>query len=131
MISENWIYSTLVQKAKALIDAGEIGTLSVAWGAQLERPRTGIVVMGPKGTIEFDTHFRNFYLSRNQQRTEQFDMRASRGFVEQMRHFIACLDGDTTPITSPSEQIGSLKVALGAYRSAVSGQFVRMDDVTE
>ena len=217
MVSENWIYSTLVQKAKAVIDAGEIGTpylirttmdmdvrggfkglhwrhdaarmgggalmdggthcisaaryllgevrevaaftasnvfdaiapmedtaqvlmrfesgamgtVSVAWGAQVERPRTGIVIMGPKGTIEFDTHVRNFYLSRNQQKTEQFDMQASRGFVEQMRHFMECLADDQTPITSPDEQIGSLKVVLGAYRSAATGQLIRMTDLID
>jgi predicted dehydrogenase len=215
MISENWIYATLVQKAKAAIEAGEIGqpfllrsvmdmdvrpsfkglhwrydaakmgggalldggthaisaarylmgevtevialqdtfhfqefapledtsllllrfasgasgTISVAWTAQRERPRTEFTILGPEGTIEFDTHLRQYFTSDNQQRSEQHDLATSRGFVEQMAHFVGCLDSGRDPITSPEEQIGSLKVVLAAYRSVASGRLVRTDEI--
>jgi predicted dehydrogenase len=215
MISENWIYMTLVQKAKAAIEAGEIGqpfllrsvmdmdvrpgfkglnwrydaarmgggalldggihavsaarylmgevsavaalqdtyhfkefapledtsllllrfasgasgTIAIAWTAQRERPRTEFTILGPKGTIEFDTHLRQYFSSNNQRRCEQHDLAASRGFVEQMAHFIGCLESGRDPITTPEEQIGSLKVVLAAYRSAASGRLVPTEEI--
>ena len=111
--------------------SGAVGTISVALTAQLERPHSGFTILAPKGTIEFDTHMRQFFLSRDHQKVEQFDMQASRGFVEQMRHFIECLRDDREPLTSPDEQIGSLKVVLAAYRSAESGRFERLADLRE
>jgi hypothetical protein len=42
-------------------------------------------------------------------RAEEVDLNPSRGFVDQMTHFMACLREDRTPITSPEEQIGSLR----------------------
>ena len=215
MVSENWIYATLVQKAKAAIEGGEIGepfllrsvmdmdvrpgfkglhwrydaarmgggalldggihavsaarylmgevsevaalqdtyhfkefapledtsllllrfasgasgTIAIAWTAQRERPRTEFTILGPKGTIEFDTHLRQYFTSDSQRRCEQHDLAASRGFVEQMAHFIDCLESGRDPITSPEEQIGSLKVVLAAYRSAETGRLVRTEEI--
>ena len=41
-----------------------------------------------------------------------------------MTHFVAYLREDRTPLTSPEEQIGSLRVILAAYRAAETGRFV-------
>jgi len=48
-----------------------------------------------------------------------------------MTHFMACLREDRTPITSPEEQIGSLRVILAAYRAAETGRFVSVKDFAE
>lgn len=110
--------------------SGALGTLSIAWGAQRERPRSAFTILGSAGTIEFDTHQRSFFLSRDGKRSETVDLNASRGFVEQMRHFLDCLETGREPTTSPDEQIGSLRVILAAYRSANTGAFTRIDSVS-
>jgi predicted dehydrogenase len=109
--------------------SGASGTIAISWTAQRERPRTEFTIQGPKGTIEFDTHLRQYFTSDSQKRCEQHDLAASRGFVEQMAHFIGCLESGNDPITSPEEQIGSLKVVLAAYRSAASGRLVHTEEI--
>lgn len=110
-------------------DSGAKGVMTVAWIAQRERPRTEFVILGTKGTIEFDTHARQFFLTREGSRCEQFNLQASRGFVEQMTHFLECLQEDRQPITSPDEQIGSLRAVLGAYRSVETGHAIRIAEL--
>ena len=110
-------------------DSGASGSLALTWLAQRERPRTEFVVLGDKGTIEFDTHSRQFFLTRDHRRAEEFALLPSRGFVEQMAHFVECVRDNRKPLTSPEEQIGSLRAILAAYRSAESGQMVRVADI--
>jgi predicted dehydrogenase len=78
-----------------------------------------------------DTHSRQFFVTRDRRRAEEFDLSPSRGFVEQMTHFMTCLREDRTPITSPEEQIGSLRAILAAYRAAETGRFVSLKDVAD
>jgi predicted dehydrogenase len=111
-------------------ESGAMGVFTVAWLAQRERPRTEFVILGTKGTIESDTHGRQFFLTREGSRCEQFNLQASRGFVEQMTHFLQCVREDREPITSPEEQIGSLKAVLAAYSSVELGRPVRVADLT-
>jgi len=70
-------------------------------------------------------------VTREKRRAEEFDLNPSRGFVDQMAHFMACLREDRTPITSPDEQIGSLRAILAAYRAAATGRFVSLKDFAE
>lgn len=110
--------------------SGASGSLALTWLAQRERPRTEFVILGDKGTIEFDTHARQFFLTQEKKRAEEFDLQPSRGFVEQMAHFLDCLREDRTPITSPEDQMESLRAILAAYRSVESGRVVQLADVT-
>ncbi len=112
-------------------ESGASGSLALTWVAQRERPRTEFVVLGDEGTIEFDTHSRQFFVTRDRRRAEEFDLSPSRGFVEQMTHFMTCLREDRTPITSPEEQIGSLRAIRAAYRAAETGRFVSLKDVVD
>jgi predicted dehydrogenase len=110
-------------------ESGASGSLALTWLAQRERPRTEFVILGDQGTIEFDTHARQFYLTREKKRAEEFDLQPSRGFVEQMAHFVECVRDNRKPLTSPEEQIGSLRTILAAYRSVESGRAVKVADV--
>ena len=109
--------------------SGATGTVSVTGVAARERPRTEFVVLGTKGTLEFDTHDRLLVTTTGGRRSEEVFMGVSRGFVEQMAHFMECLRTSRTPLTSPAEQVGSLRAVLAAYRSAETGSFVRLDEV--
>lgn len=106
--------------------SGATGTLVCSWTAQRHRPHTEFVILGDRGTIEFDTHERYFRTTRGTQRTEEVNLAASRGFVEQIAHFMECVTRGTDPITSPQEQIGSLEVVMAGYRAAQSGRFERV-----
>ena len=79
--------------------------------------------------MEFDTFSRQFFVTQDKRRAEEFDLQPSRGFVDQMAHFLECLRDDRTPLTSPEEQIGSLRAILAAYRSVETGRAVRVADV--
>ncbi len=103
-------------------ESGASGIIAVNSIAQRERPRTEFTLLGTEGTIEFDTHARQFFVTRNARRAEEFVLQPSRGFVEQITHFMTCVREDRDPITSPEEQIGSLKVILAAYRAAHTGR---------
>ena len=109
--------------------SGAVGSLIVSWTAQRERPRSEFTILGSAGTIEFDTHGRSVFFTRDGGRTEQFLPAASRGFVEQVAHFIDCIALDRTPLTSPQEQLGSLKTVLAAYRSARERRFIRLSEL--
>ena len=110
-------------------ESGSSGLIAVTWVAQRERPRTEFAILGTQGTIEFDTHARQFFITRGQQRCEQFELQASRGYAEQLAHFLECLRENREPITSPEDQIGSLRVILAAYRSAATGHLVQVKDL--
>ena len=110
--------------------SGATGTMTVSWTATRERPYTTFIILGSKGTIEFDTHERQFFISRDGKRSEEIDLKASRGFVEQAAHFIDCLKNKRAPVTTPEEQIGSLKAVLAAYRSDKEGRFVKTSEIT-
>lgn len=103
--------------------SGATGSLVCSWTAQRHRPHTEFTILGNQGTIEFDTHERFFAVTRQQKRVEEVNLAASRGFVEQIAHFMECVAKGTDPITTPDEQIGSLQVVLAAYRAATSGRF--------
>ena len=55
-------------------ESGAAGTLTLTWVAQRERPRTDFVILGDEGTIEFDTHARQFFVTREKRRAEEFDL---------------------------------------------------------
>jgi predicted dehydrogenase len=46
-----------------------------------------------------------------------------------MAHFVECVRDNRKPLTSPEEQIGSLRTILAAYRSVESGRAVKVADV--
>jgi len=106
--------------------SGATGTLVCSWTAQRHRPHTEFTILGTKGTLEFDTHERHFLTTRGGKRTEEVNLAASRGFVEQIAHFMECVTKGSDPSTAPEEQIGSLQVVLAAYRAAKSGRFERV-----
>jgi UDP-N-acetylglucosamine 3-dehydrogenase len=109
--------------------SGASGSVSVTWVAQRERPHTEFMVLGTKGTIEFDTHSRHFFVTRSGRRCEEFDASASRGFTEEVAHFLSCITEDRNPITCPEEQIGSLSAVLAAYRAAELGRKVSIREI--
>lgn len=106
--------------------SGATGTLVCSWTAQRHRPHTEFTILGTKGTLEFDTHERHFLTTRGGKRAEETNLAASRGFVEQIAHFMECVTKGTDPITTPEEQIGSLQVVMAAYRAAKSGRFEKV-----
>jgi predicted dehydrogenase len=51
-------------------ESGAAGSLALTWVAHRERPRTEFIVLGDEGTIEFDTHSRQFFVTRDRRRAE-------------------------------------------------------------
>lgn len=110
-------------------ESGASGAILHTWVAQRERPRTEVIILGNEGTIEFEMYSGRFFVTRKGQRCEHVEQQQSRGFVEEISHFLECLRGDREPMTSPEEQIGTLKVVLAAYQSTETGRVVRVADL--
>jgi predicted dehydrogenase len=102
--------------------SGAIGTISVTAVAARERMYTAFDILGDKGTIEIDTHTRSVYVTTGGKRAEEFTAEPSRGLVDQISHFMACLRDDTMPLTTPMEQMGSMRAILAAYESEQTGK---------
>lgn len=68
-------------------ESGASGSLECTWLAQRERAHAKFIILGAKGTIEFDTFSRQFFVTRDKRRAEGFEIQPSRGFVEQICHF--------------------------------------------
>ena len=47
-------------------------------------------------------------------------------FLEEMRHFIACVEGTEQPLCTLEDGIQALRIALAAKHSAQEGRPVRM-----
>ena len=99
-------------------ESGALGVLTTTLGAQVHRPHTAFTVLGTEGTVAFDTHDGSVLLSKSGSRTETVLADASRGFNEQVAHFLDCIAHGRTPITSFSDQLASLRTVLAAYETA-------------
>ncbi|WP_186767158.1 Gfo/Idh/MocA family protein [Devosia ginsengisoli] len=109
--------------------SGAMGLLSATAVATKVRNSTSFMIMGEKGAIEFDTHDRSFFTTIDKKRSEEFTLEPSRGLVEQMTHFLSAIREDTTPLTSPMEQMGSMRTILAAYESARTGRTVKTEEI--
>ena len=57
---------------------------------------------------------------------ESINVERNRMFVDEMRHFVACVEGKEEPALDAAEGREVLKVALAAKASAVEGKVVRI-----
>lgn len=110
--------------------SGALGVMTTTIGAQVARPSTAFAVLGTEGTIEFDTHADTVVLARSGQREETVFPAASRGFDEQIEHFLDCVRSGRAPRTDPADQIRSLKAVLAAYRSMDERRMVAPEEGT-
>lgn len=55
------------------------------------------------------------------------DYHRDASFVEEMRHFLACLDGSEQPVIDLRTGVEDLRIALAAHESAATGRVVKLE----
>lgn len=79
--------------------------------------RLGFALFGTRGVADFDVWSGHVSWTADGVRTTVDDARASRGFREEIDHFLDCIVSGAEPLTSAEQQLGTLATALAAYRS--------------
>lgn len=109
--------------------SGAIGTVSLDY-VQRCASRTCRII-GELGTILWDYHGQKVaWYQDNNKSWEEFDysgFERNERFLAEMRHFLACLNGEETPKVDLAAGISVLKVALAAKRSASTGTVCGID----
>lgn len=98
-------------------ESGAIGSLSVTAASrhQGER-RLHQSIFTDRGIAEFDVLSGELTWTIGDATVNQLGP-SSRGFVEELGHFVDCVETGEEPLTSPRRQIHALAVVLAAYRS--------------
>jgi predicted dehydrogenase len=108
---------------------GAIGTVSLDYIQRF--PSRTCRIIGELGTIFWDYHGQKVACYQDKNKAwEEFDYRGferNDRFVAEMRHFLACLNGDETPKVDLIVGSSVLKVALAAKRSASTGNVCGVD----
>jgi predicted dehydrogenase len=102
---------------------GVIGTVSLDYIQRF--PSRTCRIIGELGTILWDYHSQKVAWYRHTNKSwEEFDysgFERNDRFLAEMRHFLACLDGEEAPKVDLAVGSSVLKVALAAKRAAVNG----------
>jgi predicted dehydrogenase len=109
--------------------SGAIGTVSLDYIQRF--PSRTCRIIGEQGTILWDYHAQKVSRYRpNDKSWEEFDysgFERNDRFLAEMRHFLACLNGEETPKVDLAVGSSVLKVALAAKRSASTGSVCGID----
>lgn len=106
--------------------SGALGCVSLDY---VQRPRRHVVrVVGTEGTVRWDEADGAARLARpgaeEQVRPPRPGFSRNTMFVEELRHFLDCLEGRAAPACTFDDGVRALAIALGAKRSAESGRRV-------
>ena len=108
---------------------GAIGTVSLDYVQRF--PSRTCRIIGELGTIIWDYHGQKVaWYQHNNKSWDEFDYRGferNDRFLAEMRHFLACLNGEETPKVDLAVGSSVLKVALAAKRSASTGTVCDID----
>jgi predicted dehydrogenase len=108
---------------------GAIGTVSLDYIQRF--PSRTCRIIGELGTILWDYHAQKVvWYEHDNKSWEEFDysgFERNDRFLAEMRHFLACLNGEESPKVDLSAGSSILKVALAAKRSASTGTVCDVD----
>jgi predicted dehydrogenase len=108
---------------------GVLGSVALDY---IERPPShGFRILGRKGSIRWkapDGAARLFDAEQNsvQMAPSSRSYGRNRMFLDEMRHFLACLDGREAPLCSLDDGVRALQIALAAKKAAAEGCTVRV-----
>jgi UDP-N-acetylglucosamine 3-dehydrogenase len=83
--------------------------------------KLGLRLIADRGVIEFDVLSGRVQWTRDGKQNTLETENPSLGYAEEVRHFLECIDTGKEPRTSAEDQLRTLAVVLGAYRSLETG----------
>ena len=111
------------------LSTGAYGTLDTSWSRPEAFPTWGdvtIEVIGEKGIIRLDAFKQQLAVYSNQARRAQWVHWGSNIDLGLMRDFVEMIEQDREPSITGRDGLKALEVALAAYRSAETGEPVRL-----
>jgi predicted dehydrogenase len=90
-------------------------------------PRRTYQIVGDQGMILIDLHGLEVRIIRNGmgEAVRHFEgFQRNQLFVDELRHFLACLRGVEKPVVSVQDGAQSLRIALGAHQSIETGKVI-------
>jgi predicted dehydrogenase len=103
---------------------GAIGTLQTSWAHNVPNGHWQIAVIGSKGQIY--GRGKDLYFAPNEGEVEKAELEPANGFVEEIKHFVECMETGKTPEQSLYEGVTVLKVILGGYQSEKTGIITKL-----
>jgi predicted dehydrogenase len=98
--------------------SGAIGSMSFTGRSRhLGERKLGFMLFGDRGVAEFDIWSGRVSWTTNGVRTDTNEAGFSRGFHEEIRHFLDCIASGAKPLTSAEQQLGTLAAVLAIYQS--------------
>jgi predicted dehydrogenase len=95
-------------------------------------PQRTCEIIGDAGKLRFDYYSNRLEhydtASRAYQVTDFSGFERNQMFIDELKHFLACVEGKAEPLVSLKEGIQSLKVILAAHSSLKSGQAVKIEN---
>jgi predicted dehydrogenase len=79
--------------------------------------RLGFSLFGSRGVCDFDVWSGRVSWTVDGVRQDVEDARFSRGFAEEIAHFLDCITSGKPPLTSAEQQVASVATVLAIYRS--------------
>lgn len=111
--------------------SGCIGSIDLTGRSRhLGDRRLQFAVFGEEGVIEFDIWSGVVRVTTVAGEIQLLDRAPSRGFDEELAHFIDCLASREQPLTSVQDQLRTVAVIEAAYRSLETGRLERVVQVT-
>ena len=86
-------------------------------------------IIGEEGTLIWDCpgkYVKAYYSTKKQWKTYPIEIEPNDMYVEEMKHFLECIKGKTSPLISGGEAKKVLAVALAAKKSAKSGKAIKL-----
>jgi predicted dehydrogenase len=107
-----------------------IGSLDMSGRSQhVGAQRLPVRVLGDEGLVEFDVLAGWTQVTSRTGARRSLPRSPSVGFVEEIKHFVDCIETGAEPRTGLVSQIGTLAAIVGAYRSLETGAPVRPADL--
>jgi predicted dehydrogenase len=112
-----------------VLATGAYGTLEASWSRPDAYPGWGditIEILGERGTVRVDAYGQRLELHSNLERQARWVPWGSNIALGQMRDFTTMIATGREPSSTGHDGLKALEVALAAYRSAETGQPIRL-----
>lgn len=105
-----------------------VGTLDFTWRGRRQRPQWSFEVLGSEATLIFDVYSGAMAIERDGEREDR-PQPSSYGFMEEIRHFLDCLQSGRHTPTTGYEEARTLAAVIAAYRSAESRRAESVEEI--
>ena len=113
-------------------DRGQVVPVQIHLDYCQRPPQRICEIVGDEGKVRFDYYANQVEFHELKSRAHHIvrfeGFERNQMFIDELRHFLQCLNGEEQPIVSLKEGMRSDKIAVAAERSLATGEAVSIDD---